>query len=65
MATPQLPFTSTKLSTSVTIRIIPMDTVSATSLTSGALTSAIAAAVSLGAIESFSETNDRKTYQRL
>src|ERR1035437_6423757 len=59
MATPQLPVTVARLSTSVTIRLIPMDTLNAAALNNPASILTAVQSSPIGAVESFSETNTR------
>jgi len=59
MATPQLPVTVARLSTSVTIRLIPMDTLNAAALANPASILTAVQSSPIGAVESFSETNSR------
>lgn len=62
MAIPALPNTTARLSTSITIRLIPVDSLSAP-IGAAALTAALQAAP-LGAIEALTESNDRPAKQR-
>ena len=59
MATPQLPVTVARLSTSVTIRLIPMDMLSAAALANPASLLQSIQGTHIGAVESFAETNNR------
>lgn len=65
MPTPKLPKTTARLSTSITIRLIPEDKLGASVLTDpAALTSLALQTKPIGAIESFTEANDRDARPR-
>src|SRR5271157_1744164 len=59
MPTPKLPYTVARLSTSVTIRLIPQDTLSAAILANPASILTAIQTAPIGAVEAFSETNNR------
>lgn len=59
MPTPKLPYTTTRLSTSVTIRLIPQDTLNATILANPAALLSTVQTAPVGAVEAFSEANNR------
>lgn len=59
MPIPKLPKTGARLSTSVTIRLIPEDTLSAASLSNPATVLTAVQNAPIGAVESFEETNNR------
>lgn len=59
MPIPKLPRTVARLSTSVTIRLIPEDTLDATILNNPASALTAIASSQIGAVESFTETNER------
>jgi hypothetical protein len=65
MAIPTLPNTIARLSTSITIRLIPIDNLNSSILSNPtAFTSAALQAAPIGAIESLTESNDRPAKQR-
>jgi len=59
MPTPKLPKTVARLSTSVTIRLIPEDTLNAATLANPAAILTAVQNAPIGAVESFQETNNR------
>ncbi len=59
MPTPKLPKTVARLSTSVTIRLIPEDTLNAATLANPATILTAVQNAPIGAVESFSESNSR------
>ncbi len=59
MPTPKLPKTIARLSTSVTIRLIPEDTLNAATLANPAAILTAVQNAPIGAVESFQETNSR------
>lgn len=59
MPTPKLPETVARLSTSVTIRLIPQDTLNAAALSNPATILTAVQSAPIGAVESFSESNNR------
>lgn len=59
MPIPKLPKTGARLSTSVTIRLIPEDTLSAATLANPATVLTAVQNAPIGAVESFEETNTR------
>ena len=59
MPTPKLPKTVARLSTSVTIRLIPEDTLSAGVINNPATVLTAVQSSPIGAVESFDESNDR------
>lgn len=59
MPTPKLPRTAARLSTSVTIRLVPDDVLNATALANPATVLTAIQNTPIGAVESFDETNSR------
>lgn len=60
MPTPKLPKTVARLSTSVTIRLIPEDTLNAATLANPAAILTAINSSPIGAVESFAESNNRR-----